>query len=240
MIRLFLSATLTLCGMISVAAPCFAVEMKDLPPSVTVTGEGHASAKPDQAQISMGVLSDAKTAAAALKTNTEKMNALMSTLKSKNIAEKDILTSNFSVNPQYRYDNVSGQQRPSVVGYQVSNEVHVKIRNLPTLGEILDAVIAAGANNINGISFSLAEPATVLDQARQKAVADAKRKAEIYAGAAGIKIGRVLYITESSGTVYPPRPMMMMAARAASAESVPIAAGEQESTASITVIYALE
>jgi uncharacterized protein len=240
MTRLFLSLSLSLCGIVSAALPGLAVEMKDLPPSVSVTGEGHAFAKPDQAQISMGVVSDAKTAAVALKTNTDKMNSLMSTLKSKGIAEKDILTSNFSVNPQYRYDNINGQQRPSIVGYQVSNEVHVKIRNLPTLGDILDAVITAGANNVNGISFSLAEPDSVLDQARQKAMADAKRKAELYAGAAGVKVGRVLYITESSGTIQPPRPMMMMAARAEMAQSVPISAGEQESTAAITVVYAIE
>lgn len=160
-------------------------------------------------------------------------------MKSKNIADKDILTSNFSVNPQYRYDNINGQQRASIVGYQVSNEVTVKIRNLPSLGDILDAVITAGANNVNGISFSLAEPGNVLDQARQKAMADAKRKAELYAGAAGVKVGRVLYITESSGSIQPPGPMMMMA-RAAVSEAVPISAGEQESTATITVIYAIE
>ncbi|HEY9730348.1 MAG TPA: SIMPL domain-containing protein [Drouetiella sp.] len=238
--RLLLSLSLSLCGLVSAASPGFALEMKDLPPSVSVTGEGHAYAKPDQAQISMGVTSDAKTAAAALKSNTEKMTSLISTLKSKNIADKDILTSNFSVNPQYRYDNVNGQQRTSIVGYQVSNEVTVKIRNIPSLGDILDAVITAGANNVNGISFSLAEPSSVLDQARQKAMADAKRKAELYAGAAGVKVGRVLYITESSGSIQPPRPMMMMAARAMSTEAVPISGGEQESTASITVIYAIE
>lgn len=239
MIRHLVSLSLSLCGIISAASPGFALEMKDLPPSVSVTGEGHAYAKPDQAQISMGVTSDAKTAAVALKTNTDKMTSLFSTLKSKNIADKDILTSNFSVNPQYRYDNINGQQRASIVGYQVSNEVTVKIRNLPSLGDILDAVITAGANNVNGISFSLAEPGNVLDQARQKAMADAKRKAELYAGAAGVKVGRVLYITESSGSIQPPRPMMMMA-RAAVSEAVPISAGEQESTATITVIYAIE
>ncbi len=239
MTRFFLSASLGLLTVLSAAAPSWAIEMKELPPSVSVTGEGHAYARPDQAQISMGVVSDSKTAAIALKNNSEKMTKLIATLKVKGIAEKDILTSNFSVNPQYRYDNVNGQQRPSIIGYQVSNDVQVKIRNLPTLGDILDAVVTAGANNVNGISFSLAEPDGVLDQARQKAMSDAKRKAELYAGAAGVKVGRVLYITESSGTVQPPRPMMMQAARA-SMESVPISSGEQESTASITVVYAIE
>lgn len=239
MIRNFLSLSLGLCALVSATSPCFAVELKELPPSVTVTGEGQAYARPDQAQINMGVVSDAKTAAVALKANSEKMNGLINTLKNKGIAEKDILTSNFSVNPQYRYDNVSGQQRATITGYQVSNDVQVKIRSLPSLGEILDAVVTVGANNVNGINFSIAEPASVLDQARQKAMADAKRKAELYAGAAGVKVGRVLYITESSGTIQPPRPMMMMA-RAATAESVPISAGEQESTASITVVYAIE
>lgn len=238
--RYFSAASIALLTVISAVGPASSLEMKDLPPSISVTGEGHSYAKPDQAQLSMGVVSEAKTAAIALKTNSEKMSNLIKTLTGKGIAEKDILTSNFSVNPQYRYDNVNNQQRQTLVGYQVSNEVQVKIRNLPALGDLLDAVVTAGANNVNGISFSLADPAPVLDQARQKAMADAKRKADLYATAAGVKAGRVLYVTESSGTIYPPRPMMMGARMAAAEASVPIAAGEQESTATITVVYAIE
>ncbi len=241
MTKLLLSASLGLLATLSVAPPGWSVEIKDLPPSICVTGEGHVFARPDQAQIAMGVVSESKTAAVALKSNSDKMATLIKTLGAKGIADKDILTSNFSVNPQYRYDNgTNGQQKPTIIGYQVSNEVQVKVRNLPGLGDILDAVVTAGANNVNGISFSIAEPNSVLDQARVKAMADAKRKAELYAGAAGTKIGRVLYITESSGTIQPPRPMMMNMARAEMAQSVPIASGEQESTSSITVVYSFE
>jgi uncharacterized protein len=241
MTRIFLSATLGLIAILSTAQPSWSLEMKELPPSITVTGEGHAFARPDQVHITMGVVSESKTAAVALSNNNTKMDALIKTLSGKGIADKDILTSNFSVNPQYRYDNVGGQQRSTLIGYQVSNDVQVKIRNLSSLGDILDAVVTSGANNVNGINFSLAEPAPVLDQARIKAMTDAKRKAEIYANAAGVKIGRVLYITESSGMIQPPRPMgIKMRAYAPQEASVPIATGEQESSASITVVYAIE
>lgn len=237
----WLSATVGLVSLISAASPAFALEMKELPPSVSVTGEGHAYASPDQASITMGVISEAKTASAALKTNNDKMTSLISTLKGKGIAEKDILTSNFSINPQYHYDNSSnGSQRATITGYQASNDVTVKIRKLGTLGDTLDAVVGAGANNVNGINFSLAEPAPVLDEARKKAVEDAKRKAELYASAAGVKVGRVLYITESAGMISPPRPMMARAMAKESFAAVPIATGEQESSASVTIIYSLE
>jgi uncharacterized protein len=241
MTRIFLSATLSLLAVLSTAQPGWSLETNQLPPSITVTGEGHAFARPDQVHITIEVISESKTAAVALTNNNNKMATLIKTLSGKGIADKDILTSNFSVNPQYRHDNISGQQRSTLIGYQVSNDVQVKIRNISSLGEILDAAVTSGANNVNGINFSIAEPAPVLDQARAKAMTDAKRKAELYANAAGVKIGRVLYITESSGMVQPPRPMLMSARAMAPQEvSVPIASGEQESNASITVVYAIE
>jgi uncharacterized protein YggE len=165
---------------------------------------------------------------------------LLKTLQAKGLADKDILTTNFSVNPQYRYDNSSGRPAPpTITGYSVNNSVQTKVRNLPKLGEILDAVVTSGANNVSGISFSVAEPDPLIDQARRKAVADAQRKAELYATASGAKAGRVLYITESNGVISPPRPMFM-AMRAEAAQAVPISSGEQEIAASVTITYAID
>jgi hypothetical protein len=167
------------------------------------------------------------------------MSALIKTLAANGVAEKDVITDNFSVNPQYRYDNQPRSSKPTITGYAVNNQVHVRVRELSSLGKILDAVVENGANNVNGISFSIADPEPVLDQARQKAVADARRKAELFALASGSKLGRVLYITESGGMQpQPPRPMMMRAALSQS--EVPIAIGDQQSNISITVTYALE
>jgi uncharacterized protein YggE len=224
--------------------PCWCLEsvIKELPPCISVSGEGKVFARPNMAEINVGVIAESKNAVDALKTNSESMSALMKTLAGKGIADKDVLTASFNVSPQYRYDSQprSGSNRPTITGYSVNNQVHVRVRNLATLGDILDAVVENGANTVNGISFSISEPEPILDQARQKAVADARRKAELYALASGTKLGRVLYITESGG-IQPPRPMMMgVRASLASSGPVPIATGEQENTVSVTITYSIE
>jgi uncharacterized protein YggE len=219
--------------------PARAIELDDMPPAIEVTGEGRVSARPDMAQIQIGVTTDAPTAQEALRKNSDAMASLLKTLQAKGISDKDILTSNFSVNPQYRYDNPSGRsQLPVLTGYTVNNSVHTKVRKIADLGMVMDAVVASGANNINGISFSQANPEPLLDQARRNAIKDAERKAQIYAVASGIKAGKVLWISETGSHFEPPRPMMM-SARAESA-GVPISAGEQELSASVNVIFEID
>jgi uncharacterized protein YggE len=210
-----------------------------LPPSVTVTGQGRTYARPDMAQVSAGVVSQASSAAAALTANNTAMTALMTVLKASAIDEKDILTSNFSVEPVYSEQSSVSQRAPKIVGYRVSNTVDVKVRKIGSLGTVLDAVVRGGANNINGVSFSIAQPEPVYDKARTLAVADAKRKAELYASAAGIKLGRVLYINESGGRVMPP-PVLTRGYVAEASMAAPIATGEQEMSSSVEVIYAIE
>jgi len=242
--KILLAITLgALTSFVSITAANSQERREILPPSISVTGTGQIFARPDMAQISMGVTTEAPTASAALAQNNDKMSALMKALASKGVPERDVLTSNFSVFPEYRHDPSpmsSPQERrlPTIIGYRVNNEVHVRIRKLEDLGGILDEVIRSGANQVHGISFSIAEPAPVLDEARKKAVADARRKAELLAAASGTRLGKVLYINEGGGIMPPPRPMMMMEARAAS--SVPIASGEQEMSASVNVVYAIE
>ncbi len=201
--------------------------------TVTVSGVGAASAVPDMAEISTGVVTQAPTAAQALAASSQAMEALLRSLESLGIAERDIQTTNVSVSPQRRQDR---DGRPGdIVGYEVVNQVHVKVRDLALLGRVLDQQVAQGANSIQGIRFGLRDPVPLTDEARKRAIADARRRAELYATAAGLTLGRVLSVQEA-GTVSPrPEPMgrVMMSA-------VPVAAGEQEIQVSVTVTYALE
>jgi len=216
-------------------------QIRDLPPCISVSGEGKVFARPNMAEINVGVVAESKNAADALKSSNDSMSGLMKTLTDKGVAEKDVITVNFNVSPQYRYDNQTRTNRPTIIGYSVNNQVHVRVRKLSELGDILDALVQSGANSVNGISFTIAEPEPILDQARQKAVADARRKAELYALASGSKLGRVLYITESGGfQPQPPRPMMAMTRAVADGGQVPIAVGDQQSTVYVTVTYAIE
>lgn len=206
-----------------------------LVPSITVVGSDSTTARPDMAEITIGVVTQAPTAGKALKDNNASMDALFKTLAAQGIADKDMQTANLSVQPQYR-QNRNGEQQPEIVGYQVVNQLHIKVRKLASLGTILDEVVGQGANQMHGISFGVAENTPHLDAARSKAVADARRKAELYAKAAGVKLGRVLLIQEE--TARPPIPLMQSFARAD--KGVPVAPGELEFHASITITYALE
>jgi uncharacterized protein YggE len=220
---------------VTILTPARADEKRPLVPSITVVGTGKASASPDMAQVQVGVVTDAPTAVKALKDNNEAMSRLFSTLEARGIAKKDVQTSNFSVVPQYKR-GPHGEQLPEVVGYRVSNQVAVKVRKLDSLGQVLDEVVQQGANAVQGVSFAVAEPTPLLDEARRKAVADARRKAELYAKEAGVQVGTVLLIQEATPRV--PTPLAMDFARGA-AGGVPIAEGEQEFGASVTVTYAI-
>lgn len=210
---------------------------KKLVPSVTVVGSDEVSAKPDMATVQVGVVTQAQTAAKALKENTEAMQKLFQKVASLGIAENDMQTANFNVAPQHRR-GPQGQYDPEIVGYEVSNQLRLKVRNLAKLGDVLDQMVESGANSVQGVSFSVANPKPLQDEAREKAVADARRKAELYTKAAGVKLGRVLLIQES--TPHLPQPMMFQPRAAMAGAAVPVAPGEQEFHASITITYAIE
>ncbi len=206
----------------------------DLKPSITVAGHGEVQVTPDQVSVTVGVTTEAKTAAEALQANSARMTELMKSLKAHDIADKHIQTSNFNVSPQQVFDRDG--KPPKLVGYTVTNQVTVKVLEVARLGAILDAVVQAGGNQIQGVNFSVADPQPHLDQARRKAIADARRRAETYADAAGVKLGGPLLIGEQSAS--PPRPMYAMGARMAVASAdVPIATGEQSIDAHVTVTY---
>lgn len=209
-----------------------------LVPSITVVGRGEVQVRPDMANVTLGVTTEAATAFEALQENNQRMAQLIKTLRGLDISEKHIQTSNFNVSPKQSFGR-DRRQPPKIVGYTVTNQVNVKVMEVSRLGKILDAVVQAGGNRIRGVGFSLAEPKPHLDQARRKAMADARQRAELYAGVAGVKLGAPLVISEQSVSV--PRPVMLgVEVRALAAPSeVPVSRGEQTLTASVTVTYAI-
>ena len=219
------------------AAPSAARSDDDGPSRyVAVQGSGSITATPDQAHINTGVTSRSDTARQALDANNAAMSRLMAALKKADVDAADIRTSNFNVSPWYE---PFVRNRPRVIaGYQASNQVQVKIRDIAKLGQILDAVVTAGSNRVNGVQFSIDKPQEKLDQARRKAIADAKRRAELYAEAAGAEIGKVLSIDEQGSNL--PRPRMMAADALMKSAAVPVSAGTQEITASVSVRFELK
>ena len=176
------------------AAPALA---QTPPPAISVTGEATVSVPPDQAQIDGGVTSDAKTAREASEANNAAMGKVLLALKGAGIDEKDYQTSRLSLQPQYA-PNRSG---PSpVTGYRASNRVTVKLRDVTKVAGIIDVLVGAGANELGGINFVVSQASKLLDDAREKAIADARRKAEIYAKAAGVTLGEPLGISEDGGS----------------------------------------
>jgi uncharacterized protein len=198
---------------------------------VTVTGEATVGVAPDAAIIRIGVSSQEKTAREAGEANAKQMTSVLAAIKASGIAERDIQTSRLSLQPQYD-PNKGGTAR--LTGFQSNNQVTVRIRDIDTLPSVLDRAIAAGANEMSGIEFVVSEQSKLLDQARDDAIADARRKAELYARAAGAKLGQVVSISEEGVT--PPQPRPMQAVRAG---AVPVAPGEQTLRAIVSVSYEL-
>lgn len=206
--------------------------------SFTVSGHGEARAAPDIAMVSAGVRTQAATAKAALAANTAQMSAVFKAMKSMGIADRDMQTSNFSVQPVYQQypPNEVGPQR--VIGYQVFNQVTVTIRDLPRLGEALDTFVSSGSNELEGVNFSIDKPEPLQDEARQEAIKEAIHKADLMTKAAGVKLGRLMTMSESGGVR--PMPAAPMAMRAEKVSSVPIAAGEQQLDADVTLTYEIQ
>lgn len=207
----------------------------DMPATISVTGEGRIEAAPDMATISLGVTTEAATAGAAMATNSDGVRAVIERLKAAGIEDRDVQTSGLSLGPRYDYGRSDGAP-PTIVGYTASNMVTVRVRALDRLGSVLDGVVSDGANTLNGLSFGIAEDGEVIDEARRRAVAEARRKAELYADAAGVALGRVISISEPGG-YSPPMPMAMAEASFAKGGDVPVAPGEVSFAATVTMVY---
>jgi hypothetical protein len=216
-------------------APALAQTSADFPSAVCVAGEASISVPPDIASVDAGVASDAKTAREASEANNVAMGKVMAALKSANIDARDIQTSRLSLQPQYA-PNRSG---PSpIVGYRASNRVTVRIHDVTKVANVIDTLVGAGANDIGNVNFEVSQASKLLDDAREKAVADARRKAEIYAKAAGVTLGAPLSISEEGA----PQPAFRgkMAMPMAAAAPTPIAQGEETLSVSVSVTWAIK
>ncbi|WP_291867919.1 SIMPL domain-containing protein [Bradyrhizobium sp.] len=217
-------------AMTLLAAPTLA---QTPPPAIAVTGEATVSVPPDLALIDGGVTSEAKTAREASDANNAAMGKVLLALKGAGIEEKDVQTSRLSLQPQYA-PNRSG---PSpVVGYRASNRVTIRVRDVGKVAGVIDTLVGAGANEIGGINFMVSQSSKLLDEAREKAVADARRKADIYARAAGVTLGAPLSISEEGHA--PPTPYRKMSAGLVAA--APVAQGEETLSVTVSVSWAIK
>ena len=225
----------TVFAAIAIATMASSAFGQSLPPTVSVTGEASISVPPDLAQIDSGVTTEAKTAREASEANNKAMGGVLQALKNAGIAEKDIQTSRLSLSPQStpgRNPNAPFQ----ITGSRASNRVTVTIRDITKVADTIDVLVGSGANEISGISFMVSKASKLLDDARAEAIADARRKAEIYAKAANISLGAPISISEE--TAPGPVPYRKMAADMAA--SAPVAQGQETLRVSVSVSYELK
>jgi len=202
---------------------------------LSVSARAEASRTPDVATLSTGVVTQAADAEAALKANSSQMSRVVATIRAAGVGERDIQTSGISIQPQYRY---AENQPPVITGYQASNTVNIKVRDIGKLGEVLDALVASGANQVHGPNFEIDKPEAVYDEARQAALAQAQARAQMYAQTLGLRVRRIVSISEGGG-FQPPMPMMKAVAMDARMESAPVAPGETTLSASLDVVFEL-
>lgn len=213
-----------------------AMAVAKAPAILSVSGTGRVAMRPDMARISVGVETVAPTADRALRANSARMQALIAVLRDFGVADADLQTDQLSLDPRFETRERSSREPLRVVGFVASNTLTAQIRDLPRLGAILDAVVKAGANRIFGISFGIADPAAALDRARVAAVSEARHKAEVLAAAAGVGLGPLLSIDEGGSGLPPVMPQMRAMAME---EPVPVAEGQVELSATVTLRFAL-
>lgn len=210
---------------------------------LTVTAEGTTTRAPDMATFSAGVTTQGTSASEAMAANSAQMNRVIAALRKAGIADRDIQTSNLSLNPVYaqpkRLPDGNYEDPPQrIVGYQAGNTVSVRQRKIADMGKVIDALVTAGANQVNGPNFMLSEPAAAQDEARVSAIKQARGRADLYAKAAGLRVVRIVSISESGGYA-PPAPVMYMAKAAMDSAAPPVAAGELEMQVNVTVQFDL-
>lgn len=202
-----------------------------------VSAQGEVRRAPDVAEIGVGVVTQAADAQAALKANAEQMNRVVAAVRRAGIEDKDVQTSGVNLQPQYQYGE---NQPPKLNGYQAQNRVSVKVRDIGDVGKVLDALVAQGANQIDGPSFTLDKPETALDEARRAALAKAQARAKMYADAISLRVMRIVSIDESGAGFQPPRPMMMAKTEMVmDSSTTPVMPGEQTHSVSINVVFEL-
>jgi uncharacterized protein YggE len=203
---------------------------------ITVVGTGQASGTPDVATVNIGIDTQSSNVQQAVSDNRTKMNALLDALKGQGIADNDIQTSNYSVYTEQQQNSPGKTPTASALTYRVSNQVNVTVRDVSKLGDVLDTVVSAGANNVYGVSFSVADPSSLQGDARAKAMADAKVRAESLASLAGVGLGDVVSISEVVNSV---TPMYRAEAVASGVGGTPIQPGTLDVSMSVQVSYAI-
>jgi len=200
---------------------------------VSVSATGSVDAEPDLASVSVGAIVEADTAKEALARSSALMAKLIDGLKALGVAAKDIQTTAINIEP--RYTQAKDGRPAALAGYRLVNRVHLTVREVKRLGEILDGAIGLGANQVNGIGFDVSNAETLMDEARRRAIANARRRAELYAAAAGAQLGSVLTISETNNASPGALPM----ARAAAGGPVPVEPGTRALTVEVNLTYAL-
>ncbi len=205
---------------------------------LSVSAQAEASRAPDIATLSTGVVTQAADANAALRDNAVQMDKVIATIKAAGVADRDVQTSGIGVSPQYRY---ADNQPPVITGYQASNTVNVKVRDIAKVGKVLDALVASGANQVNGPTFEIDQPEPIYDEARRAALAKAQARAAMYAKTLGLQVKRIVSVSEGGG-FSPPRPMMAMAMESGSrmkAADTSVSPGESTLSANLDVVFEL-
>ncbi|MDO7836243.1 SIMPL domain-containing protein [Sphingobium sp. HBC34] len=218
------------------------VTIAETAPVVTLNVTESVEAAPDVATIGTGVQTRALTAQAAMQDNAAKTDKLIAALAKAGIARKDIQTSGITLSAQYDYSNQDGKpEGPRFIGYEASNQLTVKLRDIKKVGASLDAMVAAGATSISGPTFSIDDPSPLIVQARGTALRSAKAQADYYAQAAGFRTARLVSISESSSGGQPPMPMLQSARfKADAAPTTPVEPGQVSASVTLTVQYALD
>jgi uncharacterized protein YggE len=219
-----------------VAAPAVPAAAQDMRPGATlsISGDGSVGVVPDIAIINVGVVVEAKTATEALTANTAAMEKVIAALKGAGIAERDLGTSGFTVNPVYSTPQPKPDgttPNPAITGYQVANQLRVVIRDLAKAGDILDLAVGAGANQVNSISFDISDRQKSADEATAKAIAEAQRKAKLIADAAGVKLVRIVSI--SANEAY----QAFQSTAADMRKAVPILPGESQLAVNVQIVW---
>lgn len=205
--------------------------------TLSISAEGSVKREPDIAFLNAGVQTQGETAQTAMSSNAAAMNGVFDALAAADVDRGDMQTSNFSLQPQYDYSNRQSGQPPKLTGYQASNQLTVRVRNLDNLGETMDALVGAGGNTFSGLNFALEDDRAAKNAARDIAMKEAIARAELYAAASGYEVARVVTISESGG--YNPQPMAMMVEARSVDRSTPIASGEVGYSVSVNVTFEL-
>ena len=235
--------TITIAALVALALPAAAAAQPSAVQSIDgtrldIVAVGEVTRVPDVAQINAGVISQATTASEAIRLNSVRMAAVRQALRNAGIADRDIQTSNISLEPDYRYVE---NQPPRLTGYRASNQVTVRFRDIAQTGRILDALVAQGANQLSGPMLQIDRPEAALDEARTAAIATARARAELYARSLGMRVRRVLSVSEAGMPSMPyPRPMAVGRAAMADQASANIDPGEQRLSIALTVSFELE